>query len=255
MVARYMPKTLAKTISYIGLYAPGEYGLYWDADGTMPWKEFYWVLQEDAALRFVRETHIRELNALGLELPFTLDGNSLRLRSLTALPDYPLTAKIPARLYFACRRKHYGFVLKHGLRASGRPLLALTSNKELALRLARRRDSEPILLEVLAQQALAAGSLFRQAGPELYLTEAVPLEHLLCPPIREQELAAAASNKKEPKPDKTAAPPSPGSFVVEPSHMHQSFPDQATPGKKPKKKGKGPEWKRNSRKERRKRTI
>lgn len=255
MAARYMPKTLAKTLSYIGIYAPGEYGLYWDEDGTMPWKEFYWALQEDPALRFVRESHIRELNLLGLELPFTLEGKSLRLRNAAVLPEYPATAELPARLYFACRRKHYGFVLKHGLQASGRPLLVLAGTKDLAMQLARRRDPEAILIEVLAQQAVAAGIAFRQAGPELYLTAAVPLEHLLCPPLREQDQAAALAPKKKERPAKSGDLPSPGSFVVDSGHFQRMFGDQATSAKKRKKGGKGPEWKRNNRKERKKRTI
>ncbi len=256
MAARYMPKTLAKTLSYIGMYAPGEYGLYWDSDGTMPWKEFYWALQDDPELRFVRQTHIRELNALGLQLPFTLDGKFLRLRSHPTPPVYPATEEIPIRLYFACRRKHYGFVLTHGLRAFGRPLLMLAGSEEFALRLARRRDREAIPLAVRAQEAVAAGAIsLRKAGPELYLTEAVPLEYLLCPPLREQQPAASAPKKKEPHSATRTDLPSPGSFVVEPGQFPQIFVDPAASGKSRKKAGKGPEWKRKNRKERKKRTI
>ncbi len=94
MAAQYNPKTLAKTLSYIAYQAPAEYGLFWDPDGTMPWKELYWALQEDPSLRFVREGIVRELNYLpGCELPFALEGNLLRLRAGSD------TAPLSARRY------------------------------------------------------------------------------------------------------------------------------------------------------------
>ena len=83
---KHQPKTLARTLAYIAVHSPHEFGLYWDADGSMPWKEFYWALQEDDSLRFVRESSVRELQLLGIELPFSLEGNRLRLSSGTALP-------------------------------------------------------------------------------------------------------------------------------------------------------------------------
>ena len=123
MAAQYNPKTLAKTICYITCHAPAEYGLFWDPDATMPWKELYWALQEDPTLRFIRESHIRELTYLGLELPFVLDGNLLRLMPNWPQPSYPLTDSPPERLYFACRRKQYSILREHGITASRRPYL------------------------------------------------------------------------------------------------------------------------------------
>ncbi len=70
MAGRVNPRTLARTLSTIAVHCPWEHGLFWDPDGSMPWKEFYWALQEDHSLRFVRESHIRELAYLGLEVPF-----------------------------------------------------------------------------------------------------------------------------------------------------------------------------------------
>src|SRR5208337_4911171 len=97
---KHQPKTLAKILDYIARRSPGEHGLFWDPDGGMPWKEFYWVLQEDPSLRFVRESTIRELALLGIELPFALDGKLLRLRPEVACPRYPSASEVPERLYF-----------------------------------------------------------------------------------------------------------------------------------------------------------
>ena len=121
---KHQPKTLAKTLDYIIWRSPGEYGLFWDPDGTMPWKDFYWALQEDLSLRFVRQSTIRELTLLGIELPFALDGNLLRLRPEFALPVYPPASDVPERLYFGLKPKNLAHTQKFGLISTRRRFVA-----------------------------------------------------------------------------------------------------------------------------------
>jgi len=257
-MAQYSPKTLAKTLSYIAWHAPGEYGLFWDSDGTMPWKELYWALQQDASLRFVREAHMREMAYLGLDLPFYLDGSLLRLQENTAVPEYPVTT--PAeRLYYACPRKRYPFVLMHGLSSPGnRPFLALAADKNLALQLGRRRDADPIMVEVQAKKASLEGVAFRLVAPSLYLVESVAAAYLICPPIRESEMERLAARKKKERPSAPSESTlQPGSFYLdsaklfEPEHEkgHETHAKRKGRGKK------GSDWKRDSRNLRNKRSI
>jgi putative RNA 2'-phosphotransferase len=254
---KYNPKTLAKTIYYVSFHAPAEYGLFWDPDGTMPWKELYWALQEDASLRFVREGHIRELTYLGLELPFVLDGTLLRLLPSLGQLSYPLSDHPPERLYFACRRKQYAILLEHGITRSNRSSVPICADRELALRIGKRRDPEPILVEVLAAGASAEGEPIRWAGAELYLVESVPVRHLILPLIRTQQHAALTSRKKpETKPSRTVLPISAGSFLVDAHQLHGHSPAMNGGDKAAKKKGKKKDdWKRESKKERQKRTL
>lgn len=257
MTARYNPKTLAKTIAYITAQAPGEFGLFWDPDGTMPWKELYWALQEDSALRFVRESVIRELIHLGLELPFTVEGSRLRWRSGRPLPPCPQADQVPDRLYAACRRKQYAYVLEHGLTPSSRSLLPLAATRELALRLGHRRDPQALLLEVRASSLKAEGEVVHWAGADLYLVPAVPVRYLIFPLLRAAQQAALTPRKQvETKPSRPVLPAAPGSFFVDAQHL------DGHPGQKPgrgqagKQKGGGRnDWKRGSKKERHKRSI
>jgi putative RNA 2'-phosphotransferase len=257
MAAQYNPQTLAKTIFYITYHAPAEYGLFWDPDGTMPWKELYWALQEDPSLRFVRESHIRELTYLGLELPFVLDGNLLRLMPNLAQPSYPLADHPPERLYFACRRKHYSILLEHGITASHRPYVPMCADRELALRIGKRRDPEPLLVEVLAAGASAEGEAILWAGAGLYLVESVSVRHLIFPLIRAEQHAALTSRKKaETKPSRSNHPVSAGSFLLDAHQLHGHSPAMNVGDKAGKKKGKKKDgWKRESKKERHKRSL
>ncbi len=258
MAAHYMPKTLAKTLQYIAFHAPGEYGLFWDPDGAMPWKELYWALQEDASLRFVREAHLRELAYLGLDLPFALEGSKLHLKGDSPQPSYPVVDP-PERLYHAFPLKRYPAVSRKGLSPSGnRAYLPLFTDREMALRVGKRRDNAPLVAEVHAKKAALEGALFRMADSGLYLAESISAAYLALPTVREDELAEVADRKKDKQPAAATAPATPGSFFVDPSHFYDAsgkgpHHGQSKGGKKGKKGGS--DWKRDSREVRRKREV
>ncbi len=131
--------------------------------------------------------------------------------------------------------------------------MPLCADRELAMRIAMRREAEPIMIEVLATQALEEGISFLIAGPGLYLADAIPPSFLLIPKIR-QELAERLIAQRTQKPvEKAAVPPSPGSFIVQPHHMSQGG-TAGTGAKNAGRKGKGG-WKKNSRTERHKREV
>lgn len=255
MAGRLNPKTLAKTLTTIAVHSPSEYGLFWDPDGSMPWKEFHRALQEDPSLRFVRESHIRELVYLGLDMPFFLDGRFLRLKN--GVPPFEaIPVKDPQdRLYHAVRRAQLHVVRERGLNPSGRSHVPLASHRDLAQRIGMRRDPRPVVVEVYARKALARGLTILEAGPCLYLTDPVPPDLLLIPLVRE-DLTEIATAKRAGKPaqKRPELPLTPGSFLLDvgrlvDGQMQGKPPDKGFEGRM--KKGSG--WKRASRGERRKR--
>ena len=249
---KHQPKTLARTLDYIIRRSPGEHGLFWDPDGTMPWKEFYWALQEDVSMRFVRESTIRELSLLGIDLPFVIDGNLLRLRPEIGVPDYPAVSDLPKRLYFGLRPKNLAHAQNNGLRSSRRRFVALCTERELALQIAKRNEQDPVLIEVQAREACEGGLSFFAAGPALYLVESVPAEFIVFPKVRQDlaERLAAPARKPEHKPSPFTTP---GSFIVQPHHFEVAGAGKL-PSKGAKKDPKGG-WRKGTRKERHKRDI
>ncbi len=250
---KHQPKTLAKTLSFIGYRSPAEFGLFWDPDGTMPWKEFYWALQEDPGLRFVREATLKELALLGIDMPFVLDGRLLRLAPGADLPSHPPAAEVPGRLYYGIKPNILARAQEFGLNPAGRGFLPVCADRELAVRIARRREPEPVVVEILGRSALESGIPFLAAGPGLYLVGRIPPEFLIFPLVRTSVPEKSARQKPAPAPK--PAPPAPGTFVVRPQYVQ---PVQA-PGEKStthggKKDNKGG-WKKGSRKERHKREI
>jgi len=250
---KHQPKTLAKILDYIARRCPGEHGLFWDTDGGMPWKEFYWALQEDLSLRFVRESTIRELALLGIDLPFALDGKLLRLRPEVARISYPVASKVPDRLYFGLRPKNLVHAQINGLHSSSRRFIAICADRELALRIARRREQAPILIEILAREAFGKGLSFLVAGPHLYLIESVPVEFILFPKIRQNLAERLAGGAGKPE-DKPSPPPAPGSFIVKQRHFEAQYRDNI-PNRNVKKNDSPKGWKKERRTERHKRDV
>jgi putative RNA 2'-phosphotransferase len=246
------PKTLAKTLDYISRRSPGEYGLFWDSDGTMPWKEFYWALQEDSSLRFVRQSTIQQLSLLGIELPFLLDGSLLRLRPEFGMPVYQPATDVPERLYFGLKPNNLVYTQQNGLISSSRRFVAVCAERELALRMAARREQTPILIEILARKASENGLTFLIAGPHLYLVESVPVESILFPKVRQDLAERLAAPVRKPL-GQPSPPAAPGSFIVKPHHLEALDARKLTRqgAKKNAKEG----WKKGGRKERHKRDI
>jgi putative RNA 2'-phosphotransferase len=249
---KHQHKTLAKTLDYIARHSPGEYGLFWDPEGTMPWKEFYWALQQDSALRFVRQATIKELTLLGIELPFVLDGTLLRLRPEFATPAYRPASDVPGRLYFCLKPKSMVHTQQLGLKSTRRRFVPICGERELALRIALRDEKTPIPIEILAREACQSGLSFLAAGPHLYLVESVPAQFLLFPKVRQDltERPAASVRKPEARPSPYTAP---GSFIVQTRHLET--PSTAKPSKKVQKNDPKGGWKKEGRKERHKREI
>ena len=249
---KHQPKTLAKTLDYILRRSPGEHGLFWDPDGTMPWKEFYHALQQDQSLRFVRQSTIRELALLGIELSFLVDGNLLRLRPEFGPPVYELAADPPKKLYYGLRPKNLVHVQNTGLRSTSRRFVALCAERPLALQIDTRVEKAPILLEILAGEACENGLSFFAAGGDLYLAESVPVEFILFPKVRQDLAERLAAPPGKPK-TQPSLPTAAGSFIVKPSHLQAQSAGEP-PGKAVKTNGRG-RWKKDKRKERHKRDI
>ena len=261
MCAIYNPKTIAKTLSYILCHSPGEHGLFWDADGSMPWKELYWVLQEDPSLRFIRESHIREIEYLGIEFPIHLDGKRCRLKEGFVLPPYAEAENLPRRLFYGCSRRRFSQVKEDGLRPTSRTMLPLLADREMALRIARRRDPDGIVIEVQTDQAALEGTRFLAAGGPLFLVQEISPACLIMPLVREEDSTKSGERRKD-KPIRKASGPgvgTPGSFFVTEAHFQEGSAvsqGRGDPAAKPGQRGKrGPDWKRESRKERGKRDV
>lgn len=241
-MGKHQLKELARIIDYILYHRPDEFGLFPDEDGSLPIKELIWALHEEPGWSYVRPTHLKELAYSALQVNFSLHDAHIRPKAPS--PIRPAVTTPPHFLFQGARRQAYQAILEHGLQPSGRGYVALASTEEMALRIGSRRDAKPVLLTVHAARAHEAGHQFLRCGELIYLVRELPAPFIAGPPP-EQVRPPAKAPRKSPEVADPEVWQTPGSFLLDPSR----FPDpgRATRGKK------DVDWKRQLRRERRRR--
>ncbi len=224
--------------------SPDEFGIVPDREGFVGLKELLQAVHEEEDWRYVRQSHINEV-LLGKDRGlFELDGKRIRATG----PHWRLDPENPSRslpkvLFTTVRRRAHPVVMEQGLRSGEDRYVVLASDRDMALRMGRRHDQEPVLLEVMAGRAKNEGVVFYSFGT-LFLCHRIPQRFILGPPVSQgatERRSAAATKKEKTGPERPQA--TPGSFILDISRD----PDPYRRAKGKKRKG----WKERSRKLRR----
>ncbi|MCD6319366.1 MAG: RNA 2'-phosphotransferase [Candidatus Desulfofervidaceae bacterium] len=213
-------KGLSKLMSYILRHRPDEFGLCLDEEGFVSLKELHQAITEDKNWSFVRKSHLMDVINFADRERFELKDGKIRATYGHSIPvklNYkPVTP--PKLLYHATSRKAYPYILKKGLLPMGRQYAHLAVNKDLALRIGKRRDNKPVLLEIQAQKAAQDGIEFFCPNELIYLVKTIPPQYISGPPLHKVQ--------KQPVQKKLPPPPpqiTPGSFNLTPDMLGPFF--------------------------------
>jgi putative RNA 2'-phosphotransferase len=225
-------ESLARMLTYILGHRPDEFGLVLSEEGFVPIKHLLQALSGEPGYGFVRRHHLDQL--VGLMSPPAFEMAADKIRALTPAhlrrqPGEPP----PALLYTAIPPKAHLRVWEEGLKPRPERELVLSTTKDAALKLGRRRSPDPILVTVQAQAAARRGLALTGYGEGLYLAPALPRDLLQLPPPPQMP--------EKPKPEQLK-PPTPGTFVPDLAKMFQ--PPQKLHGKTKKDE---PAWKTGAR--------
>jgi putative RNA 2'-phosphotransferase len=232
---------LSRFMLYMLGYRPDEFGLLPDEEGFLTFKELLWALHEEPGWGYVREGHIREV-LLGKDRS-SFEWEEERIRAAERRWALNLDApalEVPKLLFVGVRRRAHARVMEKGLWSPR--YLVLSPDRDMAVRMAIRRDQKPVILEVMTTPDRNQAIAFYAFG-DLFLATHIPPSCIAGPPVAREVLEArelARTKKEKPLsvPDFT-----PGSFVLDLSRD----PDRARRVKGRKPKG----WKEDSRKMRR----
>lgn len=198
---------------------PDEFGLVPDKDGFLTFKEILWALHEEPGWGYVKEVHLREV-LMGKDRPL-FDWEGLRVRaaerhwrfdSAEAVPE-----QMPKVLMTGVRRRAHPHVMEKGLSSQEGEVLVLSPERDMALRLAKRRNQDPVILEIMTAQALKEKTVFHRFG-DLFLATAVPSSCIAGPPVPEETRELRETLKTaRPEKGKPAALPDfkAGSFALD----------------------------------------
>ena len=181
MSHRHQVIALSKLIVYILHHRPDEFGLVLDEDGFISLKELQQAITEEEGWSYVRRSHIIEAIYAGDRERFVLKDDRISDALFTPIRYEP--ASPPQILYQGARRRAYPHILQKGLAPIGKQYVSLTTSPELARRMGRRRDPDPIIVEIQAQRAFEKGVIFYRANPLIYLASHIPPSYITGPPI------------------------------------------------------------------------
>jgi putative RNA 2'-phosphotransferase len=206
---------LHKALAYALGRRPDEFGLVSEG-GAYRVKDILKALAEEGWS--TREAQLQELNleavASGEPLPLIFEGEWLRLAG-GAPPEPVAVSEIPALLYAHCRWRAHATVGEKGLWPGRGPWVVLVEDQEMAYRLGRRLEPEPLVFPVEAERALAGGVNFHRLGERLYLCPELPPRFLRLPPPPKERPEKEAKVKPPPEGPRLPPPESlPGSFLL-----------------------------------------
>ncbi|NIS68271.1 MAG: hypothetical protein GTO12_04755 [Proteobacteria bacterium] len=208
-MTRRQPKQLAKLLHYILGHRPDEFGLVPHSDGFTPLKELHQAIREEKGWSYVRLADIREVLMIEPDR-FELADDRIRLHpgqgSGLVIDPEPLVP--PEFLYYGAKRKAYPHIMRKGLFPTRYPYVCLASQKELALRIGRRRDPTPVLITVYGSKAHEEGIRFFRIRELIYLVESLPSTYLEGPPVPKEKPVSK-------KPPERPSYQLPGSFEMD----------------------------------------
>jgi putative RNA 2'-phosphotransferase len=205
-------KRLAKFITYILGHRPDEFGLIPDGQGFVKSKSLLKAVNEEPGWRYVRLSHLHELTLSLQPSPIEMNANLIRANDRADLPGRTRPSQLPKLLFTAVRRRAYPVVLEKGIPPGGDGYIVLSGDEQMAIRLGRRMDNDPVILTVHTNASPTADIAFQQYGIGLYLAQHIPVEAFSGPPLPKERPAEASSAK----PKEPAAPKTPGSYFPDP---------------------------------------
>ena len=208
----------------------------------MTYEELLQAIHEEPDWHYVRQSHVNEVLLSKDRSLFQPEDKRIRVLERQWQMDLDRPSSIlPKVLYTPIRRKAHPVVMEKGLKSAEGKHLVLSPDQEMILRIGKRRDQKPVLLEILAASAQSKGVLFYHFG-SLFLCPGIPAGFITGPQVSKEVLESlrdAAEAKKEaarPKPTDFT----PGTFALDPS----KDPDLQRRARGKKRKG----WKEEARK-------
>ena len=172
---------LSKTVSHALRHEPWLYELELDNDGWASVASLLAALREESpAWRGLAESDLAAMIAASSKQRHELSNGRIR-----ALYGHSLPGKLrreaaapPACLYHGTSPAILQAIRKDGLLPMGRQYVHLSTNRETAHAVGKRKACEPVILTVKAQEAHQAGVVFYEGNDKVWLADRVPPEFI-----------------------------------------------------------------------------
>ncbi|MDL2268746.1 RNA 2'-phosphotransferase [Desulfosarcina sp. OttesenSCG-928-A07] len=242
MKNRHHVEKLAKRLAAVLGRNPDELGLVLDQNGFVGIKDLLQALNEEDGWRHIRRHDLAEVVYSLAPCPVEMDENQIRATNRDQLitPKPPEKNNLPKLAWYAVRRRRYPVVLERGMEPAAATGIVLSREPEMALRIGRRRDSDPVMLTVNLSHLIRYNVTLQCYG-NLLLADQLPVGTFTGPVLRTRDdLSAKSQRAPEVRP-------------LPPVHAGSYFPDLSPKAPWEKKTEKHPEREKNQWKSERRR--
>lgn len=206
-------RQLEKFLFYVLGKRPDEFGLLLDSEGYVKIRELVMAVSEENGYRYVRDIHIKEIL-------LTADNSVLeifddRIRAVDRKGLQKFDNKIPRLLYYAVKTKAYQHTMEKGIYPDhGNMHVLLSSDQNMAVRIGKRRDNNPVTITVPTSVAAKEGVDLDRKGESLYISGYIPPSCISGPPVEKiiGKQPERDTKKKKPVKENQMA----GSFIMKP---------------------------------------
>lgn len=174
-------KSLSKFMALILRHAPKDFGLTLDTDGFVKLNEVARVVANKKAYRLDEAlANIKEVVAKCDKGRYEIDGDKIRAKAGHSVEQKIKYTQVepPEFLYHGTSAHNIDAIKKNGLRSMKRQYVHLSTSREVAKSVGQRHDGTTVILVIKAQEAHKAGVKFYNPQENLFLTEALPKEHI-----------------------------------------------------------------------------
>ena len=171
---------LSKEVSYALRHAPRKYELELDDEGWVSIEQLLFSLRKKRQWPNIQEEELIKMIALSKKKRHEIEKGKIR-----AYYGHSLSKKIrsekqipPKILYHGTTSKSMNSILVEGLRPCERQYVHLSEDLETAIEVGKRREKEPVILVVNAQQASDDGIRFYYGNEKIWLADFIPANYI-----------------------------------------------------------------------------
>jgi putative RNA 2'-phosphotransferase len=171
---------LSKEVSYALRHAPWEYELELDDEGWVANTQLLDSLRESQVWQSISEQDLYTMIQTSDKKRHEIVHGKIR-----ALYGHSTPQKIkrepaepPVILYHGTARRFIQAIQESGLKPRQRQYVHLSADTKTAVQVGKRRDDEPVILEIQALDAWNDGILFYHANENVWLADSVPNKYI-----------------------------------------------------------------------------
>ena len=164
---------LSKLISYILRHHPEKYGLTMDRYGFANLQELVEAISQKK--KWVSKQDIRRVVEKSEKKRFEIKGDKIRATYGHTIEVEQVSPEVepPEVLFHGTSRRKVETILRDGLQPMKRQYVHLCQTEQEAYQVGRRKDTNPVVLQIRARDAFGEGIKFRKCG-SVYIAKQIP---------------------------------------------------------------------------------